>query len=86
MEVDVQLLRPTDIEKQQPYWTWGDDENNEEIVQLFGDEGEDKTSTSSEEKEADVEETTTLPSSSKVSMTFFQCSENVENTIQKKWK
>ncbi|CAL2264592.1 unnamed protein product [Prunus armeniaca] len=43
----------------------GDDENNEEIVQLFGDEGEDKTSTSSEEKEADVEETTTLPSSSK---------------------
>ncbi|CAL9019268.1 unnamed protein product, partial [Prunus brigantina] len=64
-EVDVQLLRPTDIEKQQPYWTWGDDENNEEIVQLFGDEGEDKTSTSSEEKKADVEETTTLPSSSK---------------------
>ncbi|CAL2238545.1 unnamed protein product [Prunus armeniaca] len=64
-EVDVQLLRPTDIEKQQPYWSWGDDENNEEIVQLFGDEGEDKTSTSSEEKEADVEETTTLPSSSK---------------------
>ncbi|CAL2238971.1 unnamed protein product [Prunus armeniaca] len=64
-EVDVQLLRSTDIEKQQPYWSWGDDENNEEIVQLFGDEGEDKTSTSSEEKEADVEETTTLPSSSK---------------------
>ncbi|CAL8163268.1 unnamed protein product [Prunus armeniaca] len=64
-EVDVQLLWPTDIEKRQPYWSWGDDENNEEIVQLFGDEGEDKTSTSSEEKEADVEETTTLPSSSK---------------------
>lgn len=82
----MQLLRPTDIEKQQPYWTWGDDENNEEIVQLFGDEGKDKTSTSSEEKEADVEETTTLPSSSKVSMTFFQCSENVENTIRNKWK
>ncbi|CAL9010633.1 unnamed protein product [Prunus brigantina] len=75
-EVDVQLLRPTDIEKQQPSWTWGDDENNEEIVQLFGDEGEDKTSTSSEEKKADVEETTTLPSSSKVSMTFFQWSFN----------
>ncbi|CAL2266176.1 unnamed protein product [Prunus armeniaca] len=35
-EVDVQLLRPTDIEKRQPYWSWGDDENNEEIVQLFG--------------------------------------------------
>ncbi|CAL9000228.1 unnamed protein product [Prunus brigantina] len=64
-EVDVQLLRPTDIEKQQPYWSWDDDENNEEIVQLFGDEGEDKTNTSSEEKEVDVEETATLPSSSK---------------------
>ncbi|CAL2256954.1 unnamed protein product [Prunus armeniaca] len=64
-KVDVQLLRPTNIEKQQPYWSWGDDENNEEIVQLFGGEGEDKTSTSCEEKEADVEETTTLPSSSK---------------------
>ncbi|CAL2259415.1 unnamed protein product [Prunus armeniaca] len=70
LEVDVQLLRSTDIEKQQPYWSWGDDENNEEIVQLFGDEGEDKTSTSSEEKEADVEETTTLPSSSKGKWSF----------------
>ncbi|CAL2238184.1 unnamed protein product [Prunus armeniaca] len=43
----------------------GDDENNEEIVQLFGDEAEDKTSTSNEENTADVEETATLPSSSK---------------------
>ncbi|BBH05515.1 hypothetical protein Prudu_016923 [Prunus dulcis] len=29
-QVDVQLLRPTDIEKQQPYWSWGDDDNEEE--------------------------------------------------------
>ncbi|KAI5350943.1 hypothetical protein L3X38_003834 [Prunus dulcis] len=64
-QVDVQLLRPTDIEKQQPYWSWGDDDNEEEIVELFGDEAEEKTSTSSEEKDADVEETATLPSSSK---------------------
>ncbi|KAI5339359.1 hypothetical protein L3X38_018631 [Prunus dulcis] len=39
-EVDVQLLRPTVIDKQQPYWTW-------------------------EEKDDDIEETATLPSSSK---------------------
>ncbi|CAL9029498.1 unnamed protein product [Prunus brigantina] len=54
LEVDVQLVRPTDIEKQQPYWSWGDDENNEEIVQLFGD----------------VEETAALPSSSKGKESF----------------
>ncbi|XP_020423094.1 uncharacterized protein LOC109950026 [Prunus persica] len=64
-EVDVQLLRPTDIDKQQPYWSWGDDDNEEEIVELFGDEAEEKNGTSSEEKDADVEETATLPSSSK---------------------
>ncbi|KAI5320520.1 hypothetical protein L3X38_034010 [Prunus dulcis] len=64
-EVDVQLLRPTDIEKQQPYWSWGDDDNEEPMVELFGDEAEEKTGTSSEEKDADVEETATLPSSSK---------------------
>ncbi|BBN67506.1 hypothetical protein Prudu_748S000100, partial [Prunus dulcis] len=64
-QVDVQLLRPTDIEKQQPYWSWGDDDNEEEMVELFGDEAEEKTGTSSEEKDADVEETATLPSSSK---------------------
>ena len=67
----MQLLRPTDIEKQQPYWSWGDDDNEEPMVELFGDEAEEKTGTSSEEKDADVEETATLPSSSKVSMTFF---------------
>ncbi|BBN68763.1 hypothetical protein Prudu_566S000600, partial [Prunus dulcis] len=64
-QVDVQLLRPTDIEKQQPYWSWGDDDNEEPMVELFGDEAEEKTGTSSEEKDADVEETATLPSSSK---------------------
>ncbi|KAI5316693.1 hypothetical protein L3X38_036400 [Prunus dulcis] len=64
-EVDVQLLRPTDIEKQQPYWSWGDDDNEEAMVELFGDEAEENTGTSSEEKDADVEETATLPSSSK---------------------
>lgn len=82
----MQLLRPTDIEKQQPYWSWGDDDNEEEMVELFGDEAEEKTGTSSEEKDADVEETATLPSSSKVSMTFFQCCENIANTIGMKWK
>ncbi|XP_034197802.1 uncharacterized protein LOC117613292 [Prunus dulcis] len=41
-EVDVQLLRPTDIEKQQPYWSWGDDDNEEPMVELFGDEAERK--------------------------------------------
>ncbi|CAL8167886.1 unnamed protein product [Prunus armeniaca] len=36
-EVDVQLLRPTVIDKQQPYWTWGDNvDETEEIVELFG--------------------------------------------------
>ncbi|KAI5321957.1 hypothetical protein L3X38_031029 [Prunus dulcis] len=64
-EVDVQLLRPTDIEKQQPYWSWGDDDNEEAMVELFGDEAEEKIGTSREEKDADVEETATLPSSSK---------------------
>ncbi|BBN68664.1 hypothetical protein Prudu_520S000100, partial [Prunus dulcis] len=34
--VDVQLLRPTDIEKQQPYWSWGDDDNEEEWLNYLG--------------------------------------------------
>ena len=72
-EVNVQLLRPTLIDKQQPYWTQGDDdENTEEIVELFADEAQENTSTSAEEKDDKIEETATLPSSSKVSMTFFQ--------------
>ncbi|CAL2257824.1 unnamed protein product [Prunus armeniaca] len=65
VEVDVQLLRPTDIEKQQPYWSWGDAENNEEIVELFGDEAEQNTNSSSEAVDKEVEDTTTLTSSSK---------------------
>ncbi|KAI5326888.1 hypothetical protein L3X38_035962 [Prunus dulcis] len=58
-------VRSVYIEKQQPYWSWGDDDNEEEMVELFGDEAEEKIGTSSEEKDADVEETATLPSSSK---------------------
>ncbi|KAI5317232.1 hypothetical protein L3X38_036939 [Prunus dulcis] len=41
-EVDVQLLRPSVMDKQQPYWTWGD-----------------------KEKDKDIDETASLPSSSK---------------------
>ncbi|BBH01293.1 hypothetical protein Prudu_011523 [Prunus dulcis] len=44
-EVDVQLLRPSVIDKQQPYWTWGDSvDDTEELVELFGDDAEQKTS------------------------------------------
>ncbi|KAH0972760.1 hypothetical protein GBA52_024916 [Prunus armeniaca] len=67
-EVDVQLLCPTVIDKQQPYWTWGDNvDDTEEIVELFGDDAEEKTSTfaSVEEKDDDIDETATLLSSSK---------------------
>ncbi|CAL9005514.1 unnamed protein product [Prunus brigantina] len=46
-EVDVQLIQPSVIDKQQPYWTWGDSVDNiDEVVELFGDDGEQKTSTS----------------------------------------
>lgn len=77
LEVDVKLLRPTAIDKQQPYWIWGDnDEKYEEIVELLADEGQEKTSTSVEEKDEEVEETATLPSSSKVSMSFLQYKRN----------
>ncbi|KAI5317361.1 hypothetical protein L3X38_037068 [Prunus dulcis] len=71
-EVDVQLLRPSVIDKQQPYWTWGDSvDNTEEFVELFGDDAEQKTSTSAsvEEKDKDIDETASLPSSSKGTVT-----------------
>ncbi|KAI5355880.1 hypothetical protein L3X38_008775 [Prunus dulcis] len=67
-EVDVQLLRPSVIGKQQLYWTWGDSvDDTEELVELFGDYAEKKTSTSAsvEEKDEDIDETASLPSSSK---------------------
>ncbi|CAL8117314.1 unnamed protein product [Prunus armeniaca] len=69
-QVDVQLLRPSVIDKQQPYWTWGDSvDNNEEIVELFVDEAEEKTSISVEQKDDEFDEAVILPSFSKVSMT-----------------
>lgn len=70
----MQLLRPTVIDKQQPYWTWGDSvDDAEEILELFGYDAEQKTSTSAsvKEKDDDIDETATLPSSSKASITFF---------------
>ncbi|CAL2238183.1 unnamed protein product [Prunus armeniaca] len=61
VEVDVQLHQPTDIEKKQPYWSWGDAENNEEIVELFGDEAEQNTSSSNEAANKEVEDTVPFP-------------------------
>ncbi|BBH02168.1 DNA glycosylase superfamily protein [Prunus dulcis] len=75
-EVDVQLLRPSVIDKQQPYWTWGDSvDDTEELVELFGDDAEQKTSTSAsvEEKDKDIDETASLPSYSRVQrVTHFE--------------
>lgn len=72
LQVDVQLLRPSVIDKQQPYWTWGDNvDKTEEIVELFGDDVVERTSTSVEHLDDEVDETATLPLSSKVSMTFL---------------
>ncbi|KAI5342314.1 hypothetical protein L3X38_010189 [Prunus dulcis] len=67
-EVDVQLLRPYVMDKQQPYWTWGDSaDDSEELVDLLGDDAEQQTGTSAsvEEKEKDIDDTANLPSSSK---------------------
>ncbi|XP_020416850.1 uncharacterized protein LOC109948402 isoform X2 [Prunus persica] len=67
-EVDVQLLRPSVMDKQQPYWTWGDSaDDSEELVDLLGDDAEQQTGTSAsvEEKEKDIDDTANLPSSSK---------------------
>ncbi|CAL9012756.1 unnamed protein product [Prunus brigantina] len=73
LQVDVQFLRPTLINKQQPYWTWGDnDENTEEIVELFADETQENTNTFVEEKYEEVEETATLPLSSKLHYNCMQ--------------
>ncbi|BBG94409.1 DNA glycosylase superfamily protein [Prunus dulcis] len=72
-EVDVQLLRPSVMDKQQPYWTWGDSaDDTEELVDLLGDDAEQKTGTSAsvEEKDEDIDETASLPSSSKASINF----------------
>ncbi|BBG93953.1 DNA glycosylase superfamily protein [Prunus dulcis] len=71
-EVDVQLLRPSVMDKQQPYWTWGDSaDDSEELVDLLGDDAEQQTGTSAsvEEKEKDIDDTANLPSSSKASIT-----------------
>ena len=70
----MQPLRPSVIEKQQPYWSWGDDvDDTEEVVELIGDDEEPKTSTSAsvQEKDEDIAEIASLPSSSKASITFF---------------
>ncbi|BBG97545.1 DNA glycosylase superfamily protein [Prunus dulcis] len=46
-QVDVQLLRPSVMDKQQPYWTWGDSaDDSEELVDLLGDDAEQQTGTS----------------------------------------
>ncbi|KAI5355892.1 hypothetical protein L3X38_008787 [Prunus dulcis] len=53
-EVDVQLLRTSVIDKQQPCWTWGDSvDDTEELVKLFGDDAEQKTPTSASVEEKD---------------------------------
>ena len=50
----MQLLRPSVIDKQQPYWTWGDSvDDTEELVKLFGDDAEQKTPTSASVEEKD---------------------------------
>ena len=75
LQVDVQLLRPSVMDKQQPYWTWGDSaDDTEELVDLLGDDAEQKTGTSAsvEEKDEDIDETASLPSSSKASITYFR--------------
>ncbi|KAL6279133.1 hypothetical protein ACE6H2_016014 [Prunus campanulata] len=67
-EVDVQPLRPSVIEKQQPYWSWGDDvDETEEVVELCGDDEEPKTTTSAsvQEKDDDIAKIASRPSSSK---------------------
>ena len=54
LQVDVQLLRPSVMDKQQPYWTWGDSvDDTEELVELFGDDAEQKASTSASVEEKD---------------------------------
>ncbi|KAI5339343.1 hypothetical protein L3X38_018615 [Prunus dulcis] len=61
-----QVFENYEVDKQQPYWNWGDnDENAEEIVELFANKDQENTSTFVEEKDDGVEETATLPSSSK---------------------
>ncbi|BBG92902.1 hypothetical protein Prudu_000765, partial [Prunus dulcis] len=56
LQVDVQLLRPSVIDKRQPYWTWGDSvDDTEELVELLGDDAEQKTSTSAFGKLATIE-------------------------------
>lgn len=81
----MQLIRPSVIDKQQAYWTWGDSvDNTEELVELVGDDAEQKTSTSAsvEEKDEDIEETASLPSSSKASITYFPIFQYIcHNTI-----
>ena len=75
LQVDVQLLRPSVMDKQQPYWTWGDSADDiEELVDLLGDDAEQQTGTSAsvEEKEKDIDDTANLPSSSKASITVFR--------------
>ncbi|BBN68852.1 hypothetical protein Prudu_606S000800 [Prunus dulcis] len=46
-EVDVQLLRPSVMDKKHLYWTWGDSaDDTKELVDLLGDDDEQKTGTS----------------------------------------
>ncbi|BBN68815.1 DNA glycosylase superfamily protein, partial [Prunus dulcis] len=46
-QVDVQLLRPSVMDKKHLYWTWGDSaDDTKELVDLLGDDDEQKTGTS----------------------------------------
>ncbi|CAL9005248.1 unnamed protein product [Prunus brigantina] len=78
---------------QQPFWSWGDnDENTEEIVELFANEAQENASTFVEEKDDEVEETTTLPLSSKgkllsTELCILKCEfQTTKNELEKNWK
>ncbi|XP_021801093.1 uncharacterized protein LOC110745325 isoform X2 [Prunus avium] len=80
IEVDVKFIRPNQIEKQKAYWIWGDDEEDEENVEVYDDtkslghggddhgesveDGQENTAIGMEEDTQEVQETSNLPSSS----------------------
>lgn len=90
IEVDVKFTRPNQIEKQKAYWIWGDDEEDEENVEVYDDtkslghggddhgegveDGQENTTIGIEEDTLEVQETSSLPSSSngngKLSLTY----------------
>lgn len=82
LQVDVKFIRPNQIEKQKAYWIWGDDEEDEENVEVYDDtkslghggddhgesveDGQENTAIGMEEDTQEVQETSNLPSSSNV--------------------